>query len=425
MSAYLTSISANIPLLMMVENLIISVCYTIIGSGIAYGIWRNRQAGINPVVVTIALIFYSCSLGHGMHGLGMLGLNHAITWQTTLDFITVLVAIRFVTYYQSFDVLARIGQIVAQKAELESQNLSLQEALDKLRQTQTHLIQAEKMSSLGQLVAGVAHEINNPVNFIHGNLPHVQEYAHNLLELAQIYQNHYPNPVPEIQASVEELDLEFIQVDLPRILDSMKMGTDRIRQIVLSLRNFSRIDEADFKAVDIHEGIDNTLLILQHRLKDRPERPAIQIIRDYDSLPLVECYPSQLNQAFMNMLANAIDALEEANRERTYQQIKESPSQITIQTSIINSKWVKITISDNGIGMPESVHQHIFDPFFTTKAVGKGTGMGMPISYYIVTEKHGGKLDCFSMPDEGTEFIIQIPVQQQVGRTVPKYITVH
>jgi two-component system, NtrC family, sensor kinase len=209
---------------------------------------------------------------------------------------------------------------------------------------------------------------------------------------------------------VEDLDIEFIQADLPKILSSMEMGTDRIRQIVLSLRNFSRIDEADFKTVDIHEGIDSTLLILQYRLKDGLERPAIQVIRDYANLPLVACYAGQMNQAFMNILANAIDALEEASVKRTYQENKENPSQITIRTSIIDAKWIKIEISDNGVGMPESIQKRIFDPFFTTKSVGKGTGMGMPISYQIVTEKHGGKLDCFSIPGEGTEFIIQIPV---------------
>ncbi|MGF1521805.1 MAG: ATP-binding protein [Leptolyngbyaceae cyanobacterium] len=309
-----------------------------------------------------------------------------------------------------------IYELKESQESLEKQSYELEQALTKLKRTQTQLVQAEKMSSLGQLVAGVAHEINNPVNFIHGNLNHIQEYTQNLLGFIQFLQAQHPNSTPEIQAKVEETELDFIQTDLPKVINSMKVGTTRIRQIVLSLRNFSRIDEADFKAVNIHEGINSTLLLLQHRLKERLDIPAIQVVFNYGNLPPVECYPSQLNQAFMNILANAIDALEEKNIERTCHEIKENPSQITIQTSWINSNWVETSISDNGIGMPDSVRQHIFDPFFTTKAVGKGTGMGMPISYQIITEKHQGKLDCFSIPGEGTKFIIQIPVQQQAKR---------
>ncbi|WP_445174477.1 sensor histidine kinase [Microcoleus sp.] len=311
------------------------------------------------------------------------------------------------------------SQVEVRTQELSDKNTQLQQLLEKLQRTQVQMVQSEKMSALGQMVAGVAHEINNPVNFIHGNLTHVQEYAHNLLGLVQLYQNYYPDPAPEIQAEAEDIDMEFIQADLPKVIDSMKLGTDRIRQIVLSLRNFSRMDEADFKAVDIHEGIDSTLLILQHRLKDKAERPAIKVIRDYyGNLPLIECYPGQINQAFMNILANAIDALEEANVKRTYQELKENPNLITIRTALSDSKWVKIAIADNGMGMPESVQKRLFDPFFTTKSVGKGTGMGLPISYQIVTEKHRGKLDCFSIPGKGTEFVIQILVKQQIRDAV-------
>jgi two-component system, NtrC family, sensor kinase len=299
------------------------------------------------------------------------------------------------------------------QANLEQQRQELEQALTELQHTQTQLVQAEKMSSLGQLVAGVAHEINNPVNFIHGNLNHVQAYAKNLLGLVQLYQAEHPNPSAEIQREVEEIDLEFIQTDLLKVLNSMEMGTDRIRQIVLSLRNFSRMDESDFKAVDIHEGLDSTLLILQHRWKDRVQLPAIEIIRHYSDLPLIECYPGQLNQVFMNILSNAIDALDEASLQRSPQALQENPDRITIQTSVTDSDKAEIVISDNGIGMPEAVLQRIFDPFFTTKPVGKGTGMGMPISYQIVTEKHQGQLNCYSTIGEGTRFIIQIPIQQR------------
>jgi len=301
------------------------------------------------------------------------------------------------------------------EARVEERTLELKTALKELQRTQAQMIQSEKMSSLGQLVAGVAHEINNPVSFIHGNLAHVQEYTRNLLDFLQLYQQHYPHPVDEIQAEAGEIDLEFIQEDLPKMLSSMQTGTARIRNIVLSLRNFSRIDEVDIKAVNIHEGIDSTLMILQHRLKASSERPEIQVIKNYASLPLVECYAGPLNQVFMNILSNAIDALEESNARRKYQEIKENPSQITIRTSAIDAEWVEIAIVDNGSGISKEIKQRIFDPFFTTKPIGKGTGMGLSISYQIVTEKHGGKLDCFSILGEGTEFAIEIPVRQKFG----------
>ncbi|MFQ4146754.1 ATP-binding protein [Chlorogloeopsis sp. ULAP02] len=308
------------------------------------------------------------------------------------------------------------------KAELEDRveerTSELKTALSELQRTQAQVVQNEKMSSLGQLVAGVAHEINNPVNFIHGNITHLNEYTQDLLRMIQLYQQRHPSNDLEIQALADEIDLEFLVDDLKKMLSSMKIGTNRIRTIVLSLRNFSRMDEAEFKTVDIHEGIESTLLILAHRLKEKSERPAIEVIRDYANLPQVECYPGQLNQVLMNILVNAIDALDEVNAKRTHQEIEETPNQITIRTSVIDSQSVEIAIADNGSGMLEQVKNRIFDPFFTTKPVGKGTGMGMAISYQIITEKHGGQLECFSTPDKGTEFIIQLPIRQRVCQAV-------
>lgn len=303
------------------------------------------------------------------------------------------------------------ARINSEQSEKEAKDLK--QTLHDVHSNQAQLVQTEKMVSLGHLVAGVAHEINNPVNFIHGNLTHTDEYTQNLLNLIQLYQKHYPNPAPEIKAQIETIELAFLQEDLPKLLASMKMGVGRIRQIVLSLRNFSRLDEAGCKAVDIHEGLESTLVILQHRLKAKPKSPAIEIVRSYGNLPLIECYPGQLNQVFMNILVNAIDALEEFNVKRTYQEIKDKPSQIIIRTSVIDSEWVEVAIADNGCGIPKNIQENIFDPFFTTKPVGKGTGMGMSISYKIVTEKHGGKLKCFSTPGEETEFLIQLPVHQE------------
>jgi signal transduction histidine kinase len=298
---------------------------------------------------------------------------------------------------------------------VEARTHELQQTLHELKRTQTQMIQSEKMSSLGQLVAGVAHEINNPVNFIHGNLSHVESGTQDLLHMIDLYQQEYPQPNARIRTEAEEIDLPFLQDDLPKMLASMKVGTDRIRQIVLSLRNFSRTDESEIKPVNIHDGIDSTLMILQHRLKAKTERPAIQVIKQYDPLPEVECYVGQLNQVFMNIITNAIDALEDSKALCTFKEIETNLQQITIRTHRVEQDWVQIAIADNGPGIPPTIRERIFDPFFTTKPIGKGTGMGMSISYQIITEKHNGKLECFSRLDQGTEFVITIPLKQGVN----------
>ncbi|MEH2155739.1 sensor histidine kinase [Nostoc sp.] len=287
----------------------------------------------------------------------------------------------------------------------------LSKALKELQNTQAQLIQTEKMSSLGQLVAGVAHEINNPANFIHANLNHASVYSQDILGLLKLYEQTYPNPTPEISDRAQDLDIEFLAEDLPKLMTSMQMGSKRIRQIVLSLRNFSRLDEADMKFVDIHEGLDNTLMILNHRLTATPNQSEIQIVKKYADLPLVECYAGQLNQAFMNILVNAIDALEEASQKRSFEDLKTNPSQIRLQTQIDKSNnYAMVQIYDNGIGMCEDVKHRVFDHMFTTKPVGKGIGLGMAIAYQIVVDKHRGTIEVDSTPGCGTEFTIRIPL---------------
>jgi signal transduction histidine kinase len=397
-----------VSLILTGENLIISCCYFAISAGITYGIWRNRHAGIDPLVMAVAGIFFSCALGHGMHSAGMLGLPNPVVWQTACDFVTVLIAIYFLSFYRSFDLLARFSQIYSSKVELEDKNKTLELAMQELQRTQSQLIQQEKMSSLGQLVAGVAHEINNPVNFIHGNVDHMQEYVQDLLLFIETYQKHFPTPVAEIRTLSQKIDFEFVKEDLLKILNSMKVGTERIRQIVLSLRNFSRMDEAELKTVDIHEGIDSTLLILQHRFKTGRGKTQIEIVKNYGDIPEVECYPGQLNQVFMNILVNAVDALEEVNES----------NRITISTQMVDSQWVEIKIANNGPHIPINYQQRIFDPFFTTKPVGKGTGMGMSISYQIINERHGGNLKFTSTVGADTEFVIKIPIRQKYLATL-------
>ncbi|EGJ30039.1 MULTISPECIES: ATP-binding protein [Moorena] len=278
-----------------------------------------------------------------------------------------------------------------------------------LQQTEIQLIQNEKMSSLGTMVAGIAHEMNNPINFIYGNLFFASDYIEDLLSLVELYQQYYPNPDPEIKNRLEEIDLEFLAQDLPKIIASMKGGAERIREIVLSMRNFSRLDEAEIKPVNIHEGIDNTLVLLSNRLK-----PGIEVIKQYGDLPVVDCYPAQLNQVFLSILENALDAIEQDATEHKaieHKSVESCPSPvftIRIQTELVDQNWVVIRIADNGPGIAAAIKDRIFDPFFTTKDPGQGTGLGLAITYQIITQ-HRGKIEVASEPGQGAEFVISLP----------------
>ena len=283
-----------------------------------------------------------------------------------------------------------------------------------LQHNYTRLLQNEKMIALGQLVAGIAHEINNPMNFIYGNLNYAAKYVQDLIYLLECYQEEPSYSEVVLRAKKRGIEIEFIMEDLPKLLSSMKVGATRINEIVLSLRNFSRLDQAEIKSVDIHEGIENTLTILQHNLKAKPDRPEIKVIKDYGNLPLVECYAGQLNQVFMNIISNAIDALSESYQICICGHHLTSHNQkdmtITIRSEVNKDNQVMIGIADNGPGVPENIQKRVFDPFFTTKSVGKGTGLGLSISHQIVVQKHGGQIYCLSQPGQGSEFIIKIPI---------------
>ena len=317
---------------------------------------------------------------------------------------------KFLEIRQANDLLEQ--RVIERTTDLET-------ALHQLQTTQTQLVQTEKMSSLGGLVAGVAHEINNPMNFISGNLVHAEEYSQGLLKALELFQAYYPDIDPSLAAALDDLEVDFLIEDLPKTFRSMRLGAERVQSIVQSLRTFSRIDNSEFQPVNLHEGIDSTLLILQNRLKGRADRLGIEVVKNYGPLPLVECYGGHLNQVFMNLLVNAIDAIDDRDSQRSIMDMQQSPSRIEITTAILSNQTVILRFRDNGPGMPTEVRDRIFEPFFTTKPSGKGTGLGLSISYQIIVEQHGGILTCQSSPNGGTEFYIELPARGAIDPSQP------
>lgn len=373
-------------------------------------IWSAFRFGERGATLLIVIVSAIAILGT-VRGIGPFirpNLNESLLFLQSfvgVIVLTTLVLVSVITEKQKTERTLRQSQ-----ANLQAKAEHLQQTLLELKNTQSQLIHTEKISALGQLVAGLAHEVNNPICFVSGNLYHLDQYFKDLCQLLKLYQKNYDKPPIEILDFMESMDLDYLLEDLMDILKAMRLGTDRIQEIMLSLRNFSRMDEGEKQPADLHIGLESTLMILQPRLKDKLQHPPIKVIKEYGNLPLVACYPGQLNQVFMNLLANAIDALNESASRQSFPELEKKPQFIKVKTEIKNEKTAIIRIADNGPGISEAVKQHIFEPFFTTKPIGKGTGLGLSISYQIVVEKHGGKLQCLSTPGQGTEFVIEIPI---------------
>ncbi len=399
--------------LCLLIGLVISLCKIAFGGGyfieymlIPCLVWGVLRFGLWDASLLIVIISSSAVLGT-VRGYGPFFISNNLNTSLVLlqSFICVVVLTTLILW-------AAISEQQAVENELRVEREELATTLQELKYTQSQLIQTEKMSSLGQLVAGLAHEINHPVQFISGNLSDAENYVDILMELIKLYQSYYPQANFEIEDFVEDKEINFLIAEIPKVFSSMAIGSERIKHLILSLHNFAQTDQAHLQFVDIHDGIESTLMILQHRLKSHGEYHAIELIKEYNELPLIECYVCSLNQVFMNILTNAIEVLEPQRILKKPNSNFDTVPRIEIMTNICDENHVTISISDNGTGISSEIISQIFEPFFTTKPIGKGTGLGLSISYQIVVEQHKGQLECFPLPEQGTQFLIKLPVTQ-------------